>query len=149
MTAVIGIWAFIGTLYLLILTFQDILNNMYVDDRFNYLMIGLTIALSSIGIRNIWYILALLCVVILIKLVFNKYKVVGAADINTFMWIILGYGYIHITSLVVFLIVFIAVLLLYNIVKLFLYKKLSINTPFYIVILLSFILTNIISKYYY
>jgi hypothetical protein len=149
LSEVIGIWAFIGTLYLLILTFQDIFNKMYVDDRFNYLMIGLTIALSSIGIRSIWYILALLAVVILIKWGFTKYKIVGAADVNTFMWIILGYGYIYVSSLVVFFLVFIGVLILYNIIKVILLKRLSIKTPFYIVILLSFIVTNIIMKYYY
>jgi hypothetical protein len=148
MTAIIPLWAWMGTIYLIILTFQDILNKMYVDDRFNYLMMGLSISLLSYGLRNFWYILTIIVVIVVLRLVMQKYRLIGAADINTFMWLFFGYAYISLKSIMAYFVVFVFMVLLYNSIKYTILKKLSIRTPFYIAILLSYILCNILMGYY-
>jgi len=45
--SVFGYWAFFGCVYLLWLTVQDFRNNMRVDDRRNWFMMGLSVSLLS------------------------------------------------------------------------------------------------------
>lgn len=143
----INFWYFIGTLYLLLLTYKDIKNKMLVDDRHNYMMNGLTLSLVFILKRKILYILLVLIIIILVGYIWKRFKALGDADIHSLGWIFYGYSVINLQYLITFSIIFIIILILYNILKLFILKTKK-PTPFYIVILLSFAINNIILGLY-
>ena len=148
MVFIIPFWAFAGTMYLLILTWQDFANKMYVDDRFNYLMMGISASLLPYNFRSIWYILGIIGVIIILNIFIRKTKILGTADINTFMWIFFGFAYISPNSVIYFFGSLTLVTLLYVALKKIIFKKTDFPSPYYIVILISFILANGFLGYY-
>jgi len=140
-------WAFFGTFYLILLTFQDFKRQMIVDDRHNYFMLGITVSLISHVHRSLLYIFALVLVVIALTIYLNKTKVLGEADNRTISWIFLGLGYINPFQLAWFGIFFILITALYVFIKfkILKYKK---PLPFYPVLLLGFLVTAGIFKLY-
>lgn len=137
-------WVVMGIIYLLILTYQDYKNKMVVDDRKNYLMLGATIALISHFKVGLIYMLILLSIIIFIGWLFNKYKTLGKADINSLRWLFLGFGIISIYYLLAFLVIFTLLYILYWGLKKIIFRltnHLNISTQFYGVILFSYILT--------
>jgi len=133
-------WAGLGTIYLLMLTWQDIRNNMQVDDRKNSFMLGLTISLYSHFYYGIVYSLSLLAITIIVCFLFAKKGVIGGADISTIRWVLLGFGmmspYLAAFWLAIFAVVSTIWLILRRIMKIPTGKPM----PFYPVLLCSFIL---------
>lgn len=148
----IDYWAWLGTLYLVVLTWQDFRNNMNVDDRKNYFMMGASFALLSHVQRNIWYILILILFTVLINIYAKKYNILGHADISTLTWVFYGFGIINPFFLLFFILYFGGITLLYLILKRVALKLLKrpyeTPTPFYIVILISFLSFGIIVGLY-
>lgn len=140
-------WAIIGSIYLIVLTVQDYKHFMNIDDRFNFFMTGLSISLISHVQRSFWYMLGLIAAILIINFLMKKFKIWGEGDINTISWIFLGFGIVHFTYVAYFFIIFSVVAGLYYLLKylLFRYKK---PTQFYPVILISFIITATIFKFY-
>lgn len=136
----ISYWAIIATIYLIILTYQDYKKKMLVDDRFNYLMMGVTFSLLSHVKRPLWFIFFCLIVIIGMTILFTKVKSVGAADTKTLSWLFYGFCIINISALGFYTIIFLASVVLYNAVKLYVFKYKK-PTPFYPVILIPFIIT--------
>lgn len=130
-------WAWIATIYLIILTIQDYRNKRLVNERFNYVMLGVTISLISHLPITLLYLLALIASVIALRIYLVKFKLIGEADITALNWVFLGFGYINYIFLLGYVLVFIFTTLLYTTIKLYLfrYKK---PTPFFTVILISF-----------
>ncbi len=137
----INYWAWFGTFYLLILTYKDIRNSSKVDTRFNYIMIGISLSLTSHVEFVIWRILVLLAVIFGMYIFLNKFNAMGLADIQSLSWIYLGYGILNIGYLVWFVIIFVAVTLLYLLLKVKL-LKIKAPSPFFPVILVCFIFTS-------
>lgn len=134
----IGYWSWLGTIYLLILTWQDYKNNKMVDDRRNWLMMGLSISLISHTYTTIWYKLALAIILALLYVFLRKIKTLGEADSNTYTWIFLGFGLINPYYLALFTAIFIVNTILFSLLKkLF---KIKEATQFYGVLLTSFVL---------
>lgn len=133
-------WAFFGTIYLIFLTYQDIKNNMNIDDRKNYFMMGITISLFTHIRHGIIYILALGVIVLLLGKFLNKFKVMGEGDVNTIRWIFLGFGIISTVYLIWYFAIFIIITALYMLTKKFLVKNKK-PTPFFPAILGTFIIT--------
>ncbi len=133
----ISYWAWLGTMYLLILTYRDIKNKNKVDTRYNYVMMGVSLSLTSHVNFVLWRIFFLFGVIILMGYLLNKYKAVGLADIQSLGWIFLGYGMLNVTFLLWFVIIFIVLTLFYLLVKVkvFRYKA---PAPFFPVIFTSF-----------
>lgn len=144
---VLAYWAIAGTFYLCILTFQDYKNKGWVDDRYNYLMLGLTFSIISHVQHALIYYLGLLVVNLLLRWYLKKYKPVGEGDINTFFWIFLGLGFIDFNYYVTGGILFIFVMLLVGLVKFILLKDKK-PVPFYGIILIYFVLTSILLGLY-
>lgn len=142
-------WAGIGTFYLLILTFKDQFNKMIVDDRHNWMMYGVTIALIPHFPVKIWYLLVLIVVAIALNWYMRKTKSIGTADVNTITWMIYGYGIIGIKFLFLFFIIFLFFEIIYTVLKLTLIKNLRTATPFYAVLLGTFVLNNIVFGLYF
>lgn len=135
----ISYWSWLGTIYLLVLTWQDYKNNKMVDDRRNWLMMGLSISLISHTYTTIWYKLALAIILGLLYVFLRKIKTLGEADTNTYTWIFLGFGLINPYYLGLFTIIFIVNTILFSLLKkLF---KIEEATQFYGVLLTSFVLT--------
>lgn len=143
---VFSYWTGIGIFYLVILTYKDLKNKMIVDDRKNYFMMGLSLSLISHVTRHLWYVLIAVGVVVALNIFLNKYKVIGGADVSTLTWIIYGFAVINPYNLLIFGFIFSIITLLYHGIKrLYGIKKPS---PFYPVILLSFILAVYITGVY-
>jgi hypothetical protein len=130
-------WSWMGTLYLIFLTYKDYKNKRIIDDRHNYLMLGASIALLSHISRNLLYMLLIMVVIIGLRWYLNKFKVIGEADINALSWIFLGFGIINIFKLAWFGIFFIIITAFYTGLKFYVFKYKE-DTPFFQVILISF-----------
>lgn len=130
-------WAWMGTLYLIFLTYKDYKDKRRIDDRHNYLMLGASISLLSHLPRGLFYMLLIVAVSLGLRWYLKKFKVIGEADINSLTWIFLGLGIINIFKLAWFGIFFIIITAIYTGLKfgLFRYKA---ETPFFPVILVSF-----------
>lgn len=133
---------FLGTLYLLILTYQDIKNKMLVDDRYNYFMLGATIMLYSYYQHTFTYILSLIIIIALLSWFVNKFKLLGSADIKTLSWCFLGLGIIERNMLVFFLLSFMIIQMIYAIINGIWFKQPKV--PGYPLFLISFILTWVV-----
>lgn len=136
----ISYWAWFGTFYLILLAVKDYKNNMKVDDRHNYFMMGVTISLASHIKRPGWAILLIIALSIGLYFLLGATKALGSADIKTISWIFLGYGIINLWWWVWFSIYFIGVVILYSFLKIFLVKY-NKPTPFYGVLLIVFSLS--------
>lgn len=140
-------WFIIGTFYLIMLTYQDYKNNMRVDDRRNYFMMGLSVSLISHYWSSIWYKLVLVGVLILLYKFMVKIKVLGQADINTLSWLFLGLGIMDVIVLSVFFAIFGVLTLTFHLLKTYVFRYKQ-PVPFYGVILLSFVSTSILFGLY-
>lgn len=136
-------WAWIGTIYLIILTYQDYKRKMLVDDRLNYFVMGSTFALLSHVRRPIWYVLALVVFVLICGYGLTKLKALGSADIKTLGWIVYGFAIVSLYQIVTFMVLFAACTAVYAVAKfwVFRYKE---PTPFYPVILIPFFINCLI-----
>lgn len=133
-------WAFLGTIYLCVLTWQDYKNNMMVDDRKNYFMLGATVSLVSLVSLKLWYLLVLLIFLMIFQVWGKKQKAFGEADINSFSWIFLGLGIINPYKLFAFVLFLAVAILIYTGFKLYVFKYKG-ETPFYGVILVCFVVS--------
>jgi hypothetical protein len=140
-------FAWFGTLYLILLAYQDFKNNKVVDDRRNFLMLGITISLVTHVPSSLWYKLSLAVFIIALGWLLRKYKIFGKADVNTFTWMFLGVGLISVFKLFWFLVIFGIIVLLYMILKQYLFK-IKEPTAFYGVILTAFIVSSILLGLY-
>ena len=140
-------WAYFATLYLFLLTYQDYKNNMMVDDRRNYLMMGITISLITHVPRPLWYIVFLALVLLLLGFFMRKTEAIGEADIKTLSWIFFGFGLINVFFLSTFAAIFVIMTFIYFSLKKYLLRTTQ-KTPFYIVIMLSFIVTSLMTSLY-
>lgn len=102
----ISYWAWFGTLYLIILTYQDFKHNKQVDERKNFFMMGITMSLISHIPQKLWYILVLLVIVITLNYFITKLKVMGEGDAQALIWIFYGLGIINIGYLITFILCF-------------------------------------------
>jgi hypothetical protein len=143
----IAYFAWIGTIYLLILTYKDYKNNMKVDDRHNHFMLGIAVSLLSHIMHKWYYLITLSLVCMGIFYFINKYELLGEADAKTIAWIFLGLGIINVYYLVWWSVFFIPMLLLYWHMKRFVFK-IEKPTPFYIIILFSFVLNSLLQGLY-
>lgn len=143
-----GYWTWIGTLYLLILTWQDYRNKMWVDDRKNAFMMGATLSLMALFEVWIWYLLALILLMVVFRWYAAKRQVFGEADINTLSWVFMGFGIIGVYSLVVFAVAFIFGAGIYEGGRRFIFKHTK-PAPFYIVILVTFIASSVLLGLYW
>jgi len=135
-----GYWAFLGTFYLLWLTWQDLRNNMMVDDRKNFFMMGLTISLYSHFYYGIIYSLSLFIIVLAICIIFSKRKLIGDADISTIRWVLLGFGLMSPYLAAWWLIIFGCVAVIWLIIRTVMKIPKEKQMPFYPVLLTSYVL---------
>lgn len=136
-------FAIIGTVSLLWMTFQDYKWKRYVDDRKNWIMLGVAISILSHVSHSIWYVLGTTGVLILLHIFFRKYtmKHFGEADINSFTWISAGFAYISPQYFITFWILMLFITLFVALLKKYVFKNTS-PTPFYYFILVSFIINS-------
>jgi len=139
------LWIFIGILYLIILTWQDI-NSMKVDDRYNYFMFGLTASLYAYHAIPWWFLF------IVIGLAFGlgffmtyAQKYWGRGDLKTFLWSFIGFAIIDITSMVYYLFAFTAFYTLYILIvhayHVTITKQKPQHIPGYPILLMTFCVT--------
>lgn len=140
-------WAWLGMIYLIIMTIKDYTNKMKIDDRLNSFMMGVTISLYSHFNYAIWYIVAVIALVFLMRWVLKKIKPLGEADINSIAWIFLGFSILNLYSVVWFFGIFIMTTIIYAFLKHSIFKM-NVPTPFYSVILICFFLVNLLYGFF-
>lgn len=133
------LWAGIGTFYLLLLSIQDFRNNMMIDDRKNYLMMGLSLGLIYFFPQPIYYILALLVIVFLLTWFLKKLQVFGVGDLHSLAWVFYGFGIVNIVALIYFCVFLVILTLFYELLKNYLFKHPG-RWPFMYVILIDFVM---------
>lgn len=142
MSTLIDFWFFIAALNLCILTYQDYKNKMLVDDRINSFLYGLTLALPVYLHKQFLFIILLFALTLCLRWIFLKFMVLGEADINALNWIFFGLGIVNIYTLTWFTGIFIFITALYYFFKWSLFKiPAKTETPYFIVILLAFLIT--------
>ena len=151
-------WIYLATIYLTIMTWQDYKNKMWVDDRYNFLMVGVTLSLYSHFRHRFLYVL-LVVVLCLFWYWFMRLfvKEIGEADVKALSWIMWGFLIISYVLAFWFLLVFLFTYLVYAGVKelILRYGRFhflpikSKTTPFFGVILLSFVTFCIIFGLYW
>lgn len=125
---------------LIYLTYKDYRNNMMVDDRRNWFMMGISLSLISHIPHGLLYILFIIVISLTAGHFLKKYKAIGRADINSLMWLYMGLGIIGPGPLVGFIIIYSACMLFYFGAKKYIFRY-NHPTPFYYVILVSFLLS--------
>lgn len=143
----IAYWFWIGTLYLIILTYQDYKDNRIVDDRRNYFMMGLSISLMSHVYTRLIYKVILTLVVVGLQYALKKIKELGHADIHSITWIFIGFGLLSAYHLLFFVVVFSILALVFVFFKNHVFKM-PYPVQFYGVILLSYVFTSIVLGMY-
>ncbi len=143
----VSYWAWFGTIQLLLLTYQDYKNNMMVDDRKNFFMMGITISLLTHVRLEIWYVFACLFGIIFYLNRIKKWKAFGEGDINGFMWIYLGFLFINPVFFAIFNVIIFVFGGLYLLIKVKVHK-ITAPAPFFPIILISFVLTNVLIGLY-
>jgi len=140
----VTVWVWIGTIYLLILTWQDYKNNMKIDDRHNYFMLGITFGMLII--QNLTFLYVFISIAINVILLIIVSKSLGGGDRHSMLWVLNGFAFIHPALYISYLLSFLAISIIYIGIIRLIRKKLNIyqqHFPFYPVILISFIITNI------
>jgi hypothetical protein len=144
-------WAWIGSIALFFLSWQDFFNKMRVDDRRNWFMMGISISILS-HVKQAWYyILLVILLALILNILINYFKLLGGGDANAIFWIYTGFGFIALQSLVSYLFIFITVYAGHMLGKIFFMRIKKVktwNTPFFIIIFLSFVLNNYYLGYY-
>lgn len=144
----VSFWVAMGTFYLLIMTYKDLKNNMRIDDRFNFFMMGASIMLLTHFYISVWYILALIIVILGLNMYLKKFNVLGGADISSIMWLFYGYAIINLRVVVSFVIVFLMLAGLYYFVRKLMKMPEDKPLPFMPVLLASFIINNLVWSLY-
>jgi len=138
-----GYWAFLGSLYLLILTVQEI-RGKPIPEKYNFLMMGLSLSIISHVQRGLIYLLGVLVAFIVISLFLKKHK--EKIDFNTLTWSFYGFALIGMPYTAVFAINLIGSVLIYSI-ALFIIKRSGVWHK-YPVFLVSFIASCLILRLY-
>jgi len=97
-------WLILAIINLTIMLISD-LKSRLIDDRNNYLMMGLTLSLITIFKTKILYLLALIIIGVLIDIILKKYM--GAGDASILKWVVLGLGIISPKAIITFAIILI------------------------------------------
>lgn len=85
-------WFYAGVFYLIILTYQDF-KRMKVNDRFNWMMLGVTFSLLSQISHNVWFVVFLGFGVPVFWGVVNRWLQLGSGDVSALRWMCLGFGF--------------------------------------------------------
>ena len=132
------LWAAFGTFALILLTWQDYRNKMVVDDRRNWFMMGLSLGLIYIFRHSLWYMVLVAGLAIGLRIIFLITRPFGEADVNTFFWTFLGFGFINIGFLVWYLVILLGLTAIFSLFKRLFFRHKG-KMPYYGVLLLSFV----------
>lgn len=129
------------------MTYKDYKNKGWIDERYNFFMSGIAISLVSHVKRNIIYMLTLILVIIILFTVFKKKKILGEGDIQAISWILMGLGILGVPYFIIFSTIFITCTLIYILMKKYIFRY-KLPTPFFGVLLISFVTNAILMKLY-
>ena len=145
-----GYWALLGTVYLIFMTWQDLTHNMMVDDRYNFLMLGLTVSLYSHFHWGLVYSLSLFAIVLTMSWLLSRFHIVGDADVSTVRWVFWGFGIISPFIVVYWLVALVLCWTVWVATRVIILKAPAYTRlPFYPVLLSSFFLANFMFGMYY
>jgi len=114
-----------------------------IDDRRNATMFGVTLCLLTITSTTLLYKIAVSLTITALYVALKKYNAFGEADLNGLTWILYGYGLLGVSNLIVFFVIFAMTTLFFTLLKRwpFKYKQ---PVPFFGIILLSYVSTNLL-----
>lgn len=137
-----------GTIGLIILTYMDYTGKKgLVDDRKNWVMLGIAISLVTHMRRNVLYLLGISFLATMLYVFLKKIKALGQADNNSITWIFYGLGIISPYYLLYYLLVFSSITGMYLLFKNVIFKYKG-RIQFYPVLLISFVTFAFLFKLY-
>lgn len=148
MTSIVGYWAISGTFFLIYMTYQDLRHKRVIDDRFNYIMLGLTVSIPSHIYNGFWYVLLVAFALVGLRLYLMRTKIIGEADIHAIMWMMAGFAFLGSTHLMVFFIALAFCAVMYRILVWVIYRKQVKYIPYFPVLLAAFVASNLIMGMY-
>lgn len=149
LVTLISWWFIVGGYNLILNTYKDI-KTQYIDDKKNIIMLGMTLAFIPIMQFRIWYTLGAIAFTFLIMLWVSKQKNLAEGDTSALNWIILGLVLLSYQLFAIFMISWLALHILYTIVRVYLFKLGEKEALFYYPILCgAFILTGAIWAFIY
>jgi hypothetical protein len=143
MERLLELWFFLGSINLILLTVEDYRKHMIVDSRKNYIMTGLSIALITISSFKWYYYIIVLVLAIVLVIYLTKYKIMGGADVDSFIWLYLGFAYVHPFFLLLFMGIFLFGFGCYAVAKKYIFR-ITQPTPLYAIFLISFLWSAIL-----
>lgn len=141
-------WCWLGTMNLLYMTWHDYKNkDDIIPEKYNYLMLGITLSLFSHLKHSLLYIL--LCILIIIALIsgLRLIKNIGQSELSTMQWVLLGFAIIHPIFLGIYSAYFALVCIIYILAKTHIFKNIG-RTRMYIVIIATYISACILMGLY-
>lgn len=138
-------YVILASLYLIILTVQDF-RTLYVDSKYNYIMVGVALSMIAYAGRGLLYLLLIVVSVVFFNYFGKKTGAFGKGDFSAFNWLFLGLALITPVALAWYIVSLVALGLLYTVAKKLVAKKRGVLAadyplPFYPVILGAWILT--------
>lgn len=130
-------WTWLGLIYLISLTYQEYANKFKVDDKYNYLMFGLTISLYSHIKTHLAYIISIILIGIFINIYFSK--IMKSETKNSMLWLLTGFGIQGFDKFLFFIILLaVGTIVYYGLNKLY---KVYTYLPFYVILSFIYIVT--------
>lgn len=142
-----SLWASFGIFNLCIMTYQDLRRGL-VNDRFNMVMMGASVALLYVFQQSVWYVLGLAGSVMLLSFLINKFNMLGSGDVSAFNWILYGFGLVNIGSFIWFCVVMLVLYFVYLLLVRLVLRRSFEKVPFYPVILFSFVFVALLYGFY-
>ena len=141
-------WAFLGTLYLIIYTIELFRKKCIIDERKQYFMMGLSVALYNFIHYDLWFMFVILGVIILLNIILSYKNYLFQVDIVAISWIFTGIIIINMFYILWFLIIFLTLGVIYLGLKQFVFKTEQKKIYIYPCILLSFIIFCLTMGFY-
>lgn len=135
----ISYWFFPALLYLVWLTWQDCRNNMLVDDRKNWFVMGLSVSLINFTSLSPFSVFFLIVCMVGLMVFFSWSKMFGQGDITAFGWMFLSFGFLDLFTLGLFMVLLLLFSSVFFVCKKFVFLREKL--PFFPVLLIVFLVT--------
>lgn len=119
----VNYWYIFGLFNLIRLTYQDYKNNMRIDDRYNWLMYGITISLLTHFSKSLSYLFIVIFLGLGLRFLISKFKIMGEGDSNSILWIFTGFAFMDWRLLVGFMGIFVATYLVHFLLRRVLFRR--------------------------
>jgi len=139
-------WCGLGTIYLIVLTYQEF-KKQQISEKFNFLMMGASLMLLSETTYGIPYLLGISFLTSLLSIVLSYFKAINQNEATGLIWLFLGFGFTSYIALGTFLGVFMIakfISIILSRIAIYALKGQYKPLPSYHIILVAYIITYLV-----